>query len=188
LYELKPPPKSPDCRAWALHDACEEVRVSFRHVGRVDPRCGDWTKVQFSVLLCRSPPSSLQGQMQGGASQTLSGVFIRLSQGSLAADHPCSSESMHISMVCSLYSSHTHSSLVTLFLFYYIFSPPTFIESSHPNLLTKPKKPPYNTTSVFWPLPSLRKLEVQGRSLTKWELVLCGFSALTKKRDQEQQQ
>lgn len=57
---------------------------------RVNPPCGSRTNVQRSVL----PPSlnsSIQGQLQGGASQTLYAVLFRLSQFFLAADQPCSS-------------------------------------------------------------------------------------------------
>lgn len=89
---------------------------------RVNPPCGSRTNVQRSVL----PPnlnSSIQGQLQGGASQTLYAVLFRLAQAFLAADQSCSSQSIHIYMAHSLYSSHTLSALVTLFPFSCICSP-----------------------------------------------------------------
>ena len=92
----------------------------------VDSPCGSRTNAQLSVLLPPSPTSSLQGQLQGGASQTLSAVLFGLSQGFLVADRPCFSQSVHIYIAHSLHSSHTHSSLVILFLFSCICSPPHY--------------------------------------------------------------
>lgn len=99
---------------------------------RVNPPCGSRTNVQRSVL----PPSlnsSIQGQLQGGASQTLYAVLFRLSQFFLAADQPCSSQSIHIYMAHFLYSSHTLSALVTLFPFSCICSPLHLLRLHTPN-------------------------------------------------------
>lgn len=98
--------------------------ISFHSTGfkmhRVVPLlCDSKTKVQISSLLPTTPTSSLQGQLQGGASQIPLAVLLGLTWDFLVADHPHSSQPMNNYTAQFLYSSHTHSSLDIFFLFSY---------------------------------------------------------------------